>query len=192
MPLLVCLEPACSQICRVKELTSIIEDATSAIDRTYWRLPVDGGDPIYRERVYSYELYHQMRKRWPEHCPWVLNGEVDKSGHPLLLPLGADGTIPDLLVHRPGSMAGNHAIIEVKPVTARPNRLLDDIKKLCVYRSKVRYQRAILLVYGDGADTCARNLCGGADQHPAIELWAHHALSQPARCVGIIGGIGVD
>jgi hypothetical protein len=33
------------------------------------------------ERVYYYELYHQMRRRWPEpdHSPYWLNGEIDKA-----------------------------------------------------------------------------------------------------------------
>jgi hypothetical protein len=45
---------------------------------------VHGGLPAYRERVYCYELYHQMRRRWPLNCEYSLNGEVDKRGHPYL------------------------------------------------------------------------------------------------------------
>ena len=44
----------------MEELDLVIQEATAAIDAMYFQLPVDGGDPVYRERVYCYELYHQM------------------------------------------------------------------------------------------------------------------------------------
>jgi hypothetical protein len=43
------------------ELTGILAAATAAIEPGYFRLNIDGGSPVYRERVYCYELYHQMR-----------------------------------------------------------------------------------------------------------------------------------
>jgi len=36
-----------------------------AIEAAYFHINIDGGDAIYRERVYCYELYHQVRNRWP-------------------------------------------------------------------------------------------------------------------------------
>ena len=98
----------------MKELTQVLEKATRAIGAGYFCLNIDGGHPIYRERVYCYELYHQMRSLWPPESPFYLNGEVDKRAHPILRELGADNAIPDLLVHQPGNMSGNHAVIEVK------------------------------------------------------------------------------
>src|SRR5438105_4632194 len=103
----------------MQELTSLLETATAAIEPSYFRLPIDGGDSVYRERVYCYELYHQMRSRWPRHCSFSINGEIDKAAHPILRLLGADRTKPDLLVHQPGSMAGNYAILEVKSALTR-------------------------------------------------------------------------
>ena len=102
----------------MEELTQLLQGATGAIEADYFRLNIDGGDPIYRERVYCYELYHQMRTLWPKGSTFRLNGEVDKRAHPILKGLGADHAIPDLLVHRPGTMKGNHAVIEVKKSTA--------------------------------------------------------------------------
>jgi hypothetical protein len=29
--------------------------------------PADGGPPVFSERVYRYDLYHQMHCRWPPH-----------------------------------------------------------------------------------------------------------------------------
>ncbi len=93
------------------ELSKILTEATRSIEPGYFRLNIEGGDPVYRERVYCYELYHQMRLKWPEGCAFYLNGEIDKAAHPILSKLGAGYAKPDLLVHRPGYMSGNHAIM---------------------------------------------------------------------------------
>ena len=99
----------------MENLDRILQDATAAVEDNYFRLHIDGADaPIYRERVYCYELYHQMRRRWPDDGPFRLNGEVDKAAHPVLSRLDASYAKPDLLVHGPGDMGRNHAIIEVK------------------------------------------------------------------------------
>jgi hypothetical protein len=88
----------------MQELSDVLQAATSAIEPMYFRLEIDGGDPVYRERVYCYELYHQMRLRWPNGCPYYLNGEIDKAAHPILMQLGAAHAKPDLLIHQPGYM----------------------------------------------------------------------------------------
>jgi hypothetical protein len=96
------------------ELDDILLQATAAISGEYFLLPVHGADPVHRERVYCYELYHQMRLRWPapEDCTYRLNGEIDKGGHPYF---GSERVKPkpDLLVHVPGT-GDNYAVIEVK------------------------------------------------------------------------------
>ena len=102
----------------MNELSAILGDAANAVSEAYFRLSIDGGDPVYRERVYCYELYHQMRLRWPTNTPFYLNGEIDKAAHPILRELGADFAKPDFLVHQPGHMSGNHAVIEVKTSSA--------------------------------------------------------------------------
>lgn len=66
----------------MEQLTRILAEATASVGPEYFLLPIDGADPIYRERVYCYELYHQMRRRWPDDRRYILNGEVDKSAHP--------------------------------------------------------------------------------------------------------------
>jgi hypothetical protein len=62
--------------------TGILHEATARIAPEYFLLPVYGGPSVYRERVYCYELYHQIRLLWPGDCPYRLNGEVDKRAHP--------------------------------------------------------------------------------------------------------------
>ena len=103
----------------MEQFDDILRSATAKIAAEYFQLPIDGGLPIYRERVYCYELYHQMRCLWPEQeTDLRLNGEVDKKAHPVMSQLDMRLAIPDLLVHGPGFMARNFAVIEVKPQTA--------------------------------------------------------------------------
>lgn len=160
----------------MNELTDILRGATAAIQGGYFHLQIDGGDPIYRERVYCYELYHQMRHLWPEATEFYLNGEIDKSAHPILRDLGADHVKPDLLVHRPGYMSGNHAVIEVKTSEANLQGIRKDLQNLALFRDRVGYQRAIYLIYGHQAvqvlDRVLR-VTEELDGLPEIELWLH-------------------
>lgn len=65
----------------IKCLMKAIEN----MDVHYFQLPITGKEePIYRERVYCYELYHQLRCMLGDCFPYKLNGEVDKSGHLLI------------------------------------------------------------------------------------------------------------
>jgi hypothetical protein len=173
----------------MRELTDIIGNATQSIEAGYFRLNIAGGDSIYRERVYCYELYHQMRKKWPKRTPYYLNGEVDKARHPILSELGILSK-PDLLVHRPGYMEGNHAIIEIKHSRAANDGLEKDLDTLSLFLSKVEYERAILLIYGDKADDISNSIARIAatvKDLGKIELWLHQAVGQAAQHVTTLG-----
>ena len=67
----------------VRTFRQLLRAATSAIAAEYFLLPVavpPGGVPRsdFRERVYAYELYHQLRCRWPAHWSGMhfLMGEI--------------------------------------------------------------------------------------------------------------------
>jgi hypothetical protein len=61
----------------------MVAAAASRITMPYFQLPVaELEDTVYRERVYCYELYHQLRVDW-NGFDFSLGGEVDKGGHPL-------------------------------------------------------------------------------------------------------------
>jgi hypothetical protein len=167
----------------MQELTQILRDATAAIEQRFMRLPIHGSTPIYRERVYCYELYHQLRSRWPAASPFTLNGEVDKRGHEVLAALEADNTIPDLLVHVPGDMAGNHAIIEVKPQRSEYDGVLKDLETLSAFRSRVGYERAIYLFYGGIPNVRLKRAIAEIDFLPPVELWVHQTAGSPAEYV---------
>lgn len=90
---------------------------------------------------------------------FYLNRELDKSAHPILKKLGADYAKPDLLIHKPGYMTGNHAIIEVKTSKAKVEGIKKDLNTLALFLTKVRYQRAIYLLFGDEVEDAAERVC---------------------------------
>lgn len=178
----------------MEQFDDILRQATANISAEYFQLPVDGGMPIYRERVYCYELYHQMRLLWPKEGTTLrLNGEVDKKAHPVMSELDMHLAIPDLLVHGPGYMARNFAVIEVKPQTASTPGIEKDVRTLSEFRRFAGYERAIYLHYG-------RELPGGLlhairaevakAQSPQIEVWFHRAPMEAAALVEVIDGNG--
>lgn len=170
----------------MEQLTQILQDATAAIGAEYFLLPIHGGDPVYRERVYCYELYHQMRLRWPEGCVYRLNGEVDKMGHPYFEDAAAPK--PDLLVHQPGH-GSNYAIVEVKSCHAAADGIRKDLNTLSRFGNEFGYQRAIYLIYGaapDGVLALVQKCAVGLPHHAPIELWLHAAPSAPAVLIGNI------
>ncbi len=168
----------------MNELTDIISKATAAIGRGYFCLQIDGGDPVYRERVYCYELYHQMQSRWPAGCKYYLNGELDKVAHPILRTLGADQKKPDFLVHKPGDMNWNHAIIEVKNAEVKKQGIHKDISTLDLFVRKVGYQRAIYLFFGIATDENLKgkilSVAAKFEELVPIEIWFHSEVGKPA------------
>jgi hypothetical protein len=169
----------------MRELSEILQQATAAIGREYFLLPRDGADAVYRERIYCYELYHQMRRRWPDPdlCRCRLNGEIDKGGHPYFR--GERGKPkPDLLVHVPGT-GDNDAVIEVKSSRAKAKEIRKDLATLARFM-RLGYRRAIYLVYGSEA-VLRRIERYGADVDLPIEVWFHPAATAPAACAFTLG-----
>lgn len=134
----------------VSTMQQKILEACCAIAPDYMLLPVYGKeDPQYRERVYCYELYHQLRLSMPEeNFPYSLSGEVDKSGHPLIRGNYLDDVKPDLIAHVPGEMDRNLCVIEVKPINAGVGAVADDLRKLSEFCHKGGYHSGCFLFYG--------------------------------------------
>jgi hypothetical protein len=119
--------------------------ATGSIDGRYFDLPVARRGPIKRERVYCYELYHQLRLALGSRR-LTLSAEPDKRGNPDFGQRNAPN--PDLILHLPGSHRHNAAVIEVE---CRPDlsHLKKDLKTLKLMQSK-GYRKLILLLFGVG------------------------------------------
>ena len=122
-----------------------LKKAASKINSHYFKLSVAGTkNLIFRERLYCYELYHQLRYTLGDGFPYKLDGEVDKKAHPFIQ--GAKK--PDFILHVPSIMGKNLAVIEVKSTDAACSEIKHDIKKLKGFL-EAAYYRAIMLIYGD-------------------------------------------
>jgi hypothetical protein len=164
----------------MEQLTEILAAATTAISPEYFRLPVHGADPVYRERVYCYELYHQLRLRWPEATRWRLNGEVDKTAHPYFRDESAPK--PDLLIHEPGT-GNNYTVVEVKHTGAKRRGVCKDLRTLSRFRSEFGYRRAIYLLFGEdvqNAMALIQECADGMGVRDQIEIWLHGAAGEAA------------
>ena len=143
-----------------KYFKKCLEEAGKRIDEHYFQLDVaDSDELIYRERVYCYELYHQLRRVLEEGFPYKLNGEVDKAGHPIIRErLGHRK--PDFIVHNPGGMDENLVVIEVKSIkgSERTDELENDVKTLRGFIDKAKYFRGIMLIYGDDNGNFPENI----------------------------------
>lgn len=134
-----------------EQITNWLICALAQISNVYFQLPVAGSEELeYRERVYCYELYHRWRMHWPDNFPFILGGEVDKNGHPLI----RNKSKPDFLVHRPGEMS-NLLIMWVKPSNADINKILEDLEKMTWFRRNLNnnninhnYFSTYLWIYG--------------------------------------------
>lgn len=137
----------------MREFSNFVEclkKATGNIEQKFFYFPIDGlKSPIFRERVYCYELYHQLRLIWNKDSQFSINGEVDKAGHPLMISPYLSNAKPDFLVHIPGNMEGNFVVIEVKPISAKKNGIKKDLKTLSAFLDYGNYKYAIFLIYGN-------------------------------------------
>jgi hypothetical protein len=128
----------------------LIGTAASGVGGDYFQLPVADADSVYRERVYCYELYHQLRCIWGA-FGFSLGGEIDKQGNPHFRGGPYERAVPDLLVHVPGDMERNLTVVEVKSVKGLGGAV-DDFRKLQWFCDHAQYFRGVFLVYGDAGD----------------------------------------
>ena len=162
------------------DLNTLIYESTGAIDDHYFELPTADDAKRLRERHYTYELYHQMRKRWPDNCPRIISGEIDKVKHRYFKDSGAGESKPDLLIHEPGIMKNNHAVIEVKSQNATGYGIDNDIKKLKIFKKKIGYTWAIYLIFGR---ELPRELQKFTSDY--IDLWWHESSGEPAKLINL-------
>jgi len=160
-------------------IESLIKAAEN-MDAHYFQLPIaKKDDPIYRERVYCYELYHQLRCMLGNNFPYKLCGEVDKRGHPIIRDVK-----PDFIIHKPGDMKYNLAAIEVKPVTVkgRLDRLRKDLNTLKYLLNEAGYYGAIMLIYGNDNGDLPENIkqeIKNIDDSRIVVLWHYEPNKKP-------------
>ena len=170
-----------------------IKSATSQIKEEYFQMSECGGRRAWRERVYCYEFYHQLRKLLcidSYFCQFALSGEVYK-GEPRLPK--SETRIPDFIVHVPGA-AINYAVIEVKPAGVFDKgrkevkrQIRKDLKSLQYFDTNTEfdYKRAIFLIFGKPNPNFKTVLKEELEKLSPnnIEIWHHKEMGECARCL---------
>lgn len=95
--------------------------------------------------------------------------------------------MPDILIHTPGDMAGNHAIIEVKSVEARRGGIRKDLETMARFRRVAGYERAIYLIFGGRDLETVYRTVEEFRPLPEIELWVHPQPGEPADKIATLG-----
>jgi len=122
-----------------------LSTAGQSIGSHYFQIArANAAERQYRERVYCYELYHQLRVCLTDSFPYKLQGELDKAGNPTF-----HEQKPDFVVHEPGSNDKNLVVMEVKPITVKMKGLRKDLDTLNHFLGSAQYHHAIMLVYGN-------------------------------------------
>jgi hypothetical protein len=132
----------------LEDFLSILKEAVAHIEDRYFQVQTafeNGSSLMYRERVYCYELYHQLRNAIPVTSQYTLMGELDKRAHEII----SGSRIPDFVFHVPGTMDGNLVVMEVKRIDTSDD-LKTDFKKLLQFLEDANYKGAVHLVFGSG------------------------------------------
>ena len=169
-----------------KDFSDILKESTRKIDENYFKTKIIRNNcmvGVYRERVYCYELYHQMRGAWPTDSTLILCAEFDKSGSQLFSGSTVKGVKPDFLVHVPGNMESNLVAIEVKPSTVGKPGITKDLDKLSKLLNEIKYKIGVYLIYGYEAKIKAKlaiSLLSSNQKN--IQIWFHE---NPLSCAEV-------
>ena len=175
-----------------KVLISLIEQALNQVSQDYYRLRTTySTEGIVRERVFCYELYHQMRKIQDsgESCQYHIHGEIDKRAHELFA--REDQKNPDFVFHCPGSMGENALVVEVKGklTVAEAIKDFDTLKIFC---AKYGYQKGLWLLYNHDLEEAMKALqevlsSGNLDKYvdivPKITIMCKKSCDTPIQKV---------
>jgi hypothetical protein len=142
----------------IEKYINLVKSSIPKVGPKYYKLPTTyKPSGIIRERVFCYELYHQMRCQMTESNQLSLNAEIDKSGHRDIDP--EDRKNPDFVFHIPGSFQGPTLIVEVKGRLSDPKRrIMKDLRTLLTFVSKYKYKAGIFILYNHSFDELKKAL----------------------------------
>lgn len=147
----------------INEFYKFIDCAMSNIANDYWMVQTAEGDEKVRERVFCYELYHQMRLLqelpkygFPQMSELTIAGELLKRGFVGFK--SEDGNTdeqkcPDFIFHVPKEHENNAIVMEVKGRTnsnSYKQGIYNDFKTINAFikSRKLYYQAGVFLLYG--------------------------------------------
>lgn len=136
---------------RVESFIQMIKDSLDNVGDEYYKITTNYRTlGIVRERVFCYELYHQMRLVQSDRGlnDVQIHGEIDKSGH-IAFDRNARKN-PDFVFHIPGMMQGNAIVVEVKGKIEGTYQegVYKDIVTLSKFtNNKHYYHSGVLIIY---------------------------------------------
>lgn len=146
----------------IREIIDIINKAASQVTEDYLNLTTTyEPSGIVRERVFCYELYHQIRLILGNNHKLTLNGEIDKRGHQDFK--AEDRKNPDFVFHIPGQHEGNTIILEVKG-NIDTEGIIKDFETIKTFISSYYYQVGIFLLYNHNLSELLEALGDKLDQ----------------------------
>jgi hypothetical protein len=149
-----------------EQFHTLLRQAAALVEPPWFHMSIapigeDSSQLHYRERVYCYELYHQIRTlstgeigRLAGAPHLLLSGELDKYGINSVVPDGRQK--PDLVWHEPGKSRNNAVVVEVKSTkglddSSGMDASLATLRDFLQAEPQMRYQSGILLVFGHGS-----------------------------------------
>ncbi len=164
-------------------------ESTSKIDKHFYKVKLAYfNQTMYRENVYCYELYYQLRKILGEDFPYMLSGDVDKASHPDIVERCLEFK-STFLIHQPG-IFNSESLLAILYVCSLdyafryPETLIENFNKMnCAINVQGGYYRGIMLIYGDdrgeldrGIHDIYKNYCRG--MHDRIILLNHNTIGE--------------
>ena len=124
-----------------EEAVAAFRAALLKVATPYFRSMLPNDQVAHGERVFAYELYHQMRLTF--NGAWYVNGEFRK-GMRVVPEICSDAVmIPDLVVHQPDSLEENLLAVEIKAAPRlRTDHLIMDAEKLDFYTRPTHHKPA--------------------------------------------------
>ncbi len=124
-----------------EEAVVSFREALLRVATPYFRSMLPNDQFAHGERVFAYELYHQMRLSFKG--AWYVNGEFRK-GMRVVPEICSDAVmIPDLVVHQPDSLEENLLAVEIKAAPRlRTDQLIMDAEKLDFYTRPTQHKPA--------------------------------------------------
>jgi hypothetical protein len=98
--------------CNKEQAIYRFKNALLRVAPDYFCVELPDGSHAYQERIFAYELYHQVRLQFTEH--WYVNGEFRKGLSLVPRVDRRDWVIPDLVIHQPATTENNLVVVEIK------------------------------------------------------------------------------
>lgn len=174
---------------------SALYEAISKIDKEYYKVRLAYfNQTIYRENVYCFELYHQLRKILGDQYTYALSGKVDKASHPDIVDRCLEFQ-SDFLIHQPGviNQDASLAIMYVCSLDSAfryHEAMIEQFQRMsCATNVRDGYHRGIMLIYGDdkteldrGIYDLYKNYCREAYER-VILLYHNQIGAKPVKII---------